>query len=146
MANQVWDEGVELVTWGDVVGDVGGVRLVTLGACGLAMPTPPTPLQEISHFARGRGGGQGMNTRHGPGWWGRRPEGDAPKSEACVWGSLALPARPQPPTICHPSWPVLEPGQNLQGRGSQKLLRAVGYDCCNGIGVGGGWAEDEHPP
>ena len=44
------------------------------------------------------------------GGWGRRPQVDAPGSDACAGGSLALPARPQPPTACHPPWLAFEPG------------------------------------
>ena len=36
------------------------------------------------------------------GGWGRRPQGDAPSSEACALRARRLePARPQPPTSCH---------------------------------------------
>jgi hypothetical protein len=36
------------------------------------------------------------------GGWGRRPEGDAPRSEASALGARwLLPARPQPPSYCH---------------------------------------------
>ena len=36
------------------------------------------------------------------GGWGRRPEGDAPRSEASALGARWLsPARPQPPSSCH---------------------------------------------
>ena len=48
-----------------------------------------------------------------PGGWGRRPKGDAPRSEAGALGARpGVGTRPQPPTICHPSWPDLEPGQD----------------------------------
>src|SRR5271157_289398 len=36
------------------------------------------------------------------GGWGRRPKGDAPRSEASALGARWLsPARPQPPSSCH---------------------------------------------
>ena len=41
------------------------------------------------------------------GGWGRRPEGDAPRSEASALGARRLsPARPQPPISCHPQRPT----------------------------------------
>src|SRR5271157_5488383 len=53
---------------------------------------------------RANGGAIGMvqkrvTTQSG---WGRRPEGDAPRSEASALGARwLLPARPQPPSYCH---------------------------------------------
>jgi ribosomal protein L7/L12 len=45
------------------------------------------------------------------GWLGSATEGRRPQIRGLrSGGSLALPARPQPPTICHPSRPDLEPG------------------------------------
>ncbi len=41
------------------------------------------------------------------GGWGRRPEGDAPRSEASALGARRLsPARPPPPISCHPQRPT----------------------------------------
>src|SRR5690348_5928209 len=57
--------------------------------------------------------GLGSRVGNSPGWLGSTTEGRRPQVRGlCSGGSLALPARPQPPTICHPSWPNLEPGQN----------------------------------
>jgi hypothetical protein len=45
-----------------------------------------------------------------PGGSGRCPEGDAPRSEACALGARwLLPARPQPPSSCHPRVSDFEP-------------------------------------
>jgi len=57
------------------------------------------------------------------GGWGRRPEGDAPRTEASALGARwLLPARPQPPSFCHLRVNDFEPCHQA-GRGGQKLLR-----------------------
>ena len=44
------------------------------------------------------------------GGWGRRPEGDAPRSEASVLGARSpWRARPQPPSSCHLQDAEIEP-------------------------------------
>ena len=40
----------------------------------------------------------------------QRPEVNAPGPDACAGGSLAVPARPQPPTVCHAQWLAYEQG------------------------------------
>jgi len=51
------------------------------------------------------------------GGWGRRPEGDAPRSEAVAPGARRLmPARPQPPIFCHPLRGDFEPCPRLQAQ------------------------------
>jgi hypothetical protein len=58
-----------------------------------------------------RENGLGSRVSHSAGWLGSATEGRRPQVRGLrSGGSLALPARPQPPMICHPSWPDLEPG------------------------------------
>ena len=62
-----------------------------------------------------------------PGGPGRRPEVDAPGSEACAGGSPAVRARPQPPTVCHPPSLAVEAGQeNLASKPEPARKKAAG--------------------
>ena len=50
-----------------------------------------------------------------------------PGSEAYAGGSLALPARPQPPTVCHPPSLAVEPGQeNIASKPEPARKKAAG--------------------
>ena len=70
-----------------------------------------TPIAALASFPRFW---LGSSVGNSAGWLGSATEGRRPQSaEAGALG--ARPGRgtqPQPPTICHPSWPDLEPGQN----------------------------------
>jgi hypothetical protein len=58
----------------------------------------------------------GSRVSHSLGWLGSATEGRRPQVQGWCSGGSSRRAgtRPQPPTICHPSWPDLEPGPRLK--------------------------------
>src|SRR5208337_4486718 len=66
------------------------------------LPTAKTPARSHSGDCQRLSRGMVQKQVTAQGGWGRRPEGDAPRSEASALGARwLLPARPQPPSYCH---------------------------------------------
>ena len=71
---------------------------------------------------------------HLRGGWGRRPEGDAPRSEASALGARWLsPARPQPHSSCHLQDAEIEPCPRRRGS-SRPIRLALDQDTSRAAG------------